>query len=184
MSSGSDHAGYCYYYCCYCCSGYASACCFDRFSCRAFDPALKLPCLELLKAGAVDWPWSAVSLRLMSRTARSGPRDHIARRTKTAAYFHTDLPYVAVNKDAFPTSPARVAGRITSHSACQNSTDFERDFSSAISGFRSLCGRKQRSLPKPSRSKGPAFWNLSPGGSRCENSGLDPYLPTGPVTLD
>jgi hypothetical protein len=50
----------------------------------------------------------------MSRTARSGPRDHIARRTKTAAYFHTDLPYVAVNKDAFPTSPARVAGRIKS----------------------------------------------------------------------
>jgi len=49
----------------------------------------------------------------------------------------------------------------------KTSTGFERDFSSAISGFRSLCGRKQRSLPKPSRSKGPAFWNLSPGGSRC-----------------
>jgi hypothetical protein len=35
-------------------------------------------------------------------------------RLETAAYFHTDLPYVAVNKDAFPTSPARVAGRIES----------------------------------------------------------------------
>jgi hypothetical protein len=28
--------------------------------------------------------------------------------------FHTDLPHVAVNKDAFPTSPARIAGRIKS----------------------------------------------------------------------
>jgi len=35
-------------------------------------------------------------------------------RLETAAYLHTDLPYVAVNKDAFPTSPARVAGRIKS----------------------------------------------------------------------
>jgi hypothetical protein len=42
----------------------------------------------------------------------------------------------------------------------KTSTGFERDFSSAITGFRSLCGRKQRSLPKLSRSKGPAFWNL------------------------
>jgi len=42
------------------------------------------------------------------------PRDHLAHRTQTAAYLHTDLPYVAVNKDAFPTSPARVAGRIKS----------------------------------------------------------------------
>jgi hypothetical protein len=41
-------------------------------------------------------------------------RDHLARRVETAAYFHTDLPYVAVNKDAFPTSSARIAGRIRS----------------------------------------------------------------------
>jgi hypothetical protein len=37
-----------------------------------------------------------------------------ARRIEVAAYFQTDLLYVAVNKDAFPTSPARVAGRIKS----------------------------------------------------------------------
>ena len=67
----------------------------------------------------------------------------------------------------------------------KTSTGFERDFSSAISGFRSLCGRKQRSFPKPSRSKGPASWNpLLGAGSRFENSGLCPYLSTGPVTLD
>jgi hypothetical protein len=30
------------------------------------------------------------------------------------AYFHADLLYVAVNKDAFPTGPACVAGRIES----------------------------------------------------------------------
>ena len=52
-------------------------------------------------------------------------------------------------------------------SPAKTSTDFSRDFSSAISGFRSLCGRQQRSFMKPSRSIGPAFWNLSLGaGSR------------------
>jgi hypothetical protein len=71
----------------------------------------------------------------------------------------------------------------------KTSTGFSREFSSAISGFRSLCGRKRRSSLKPSRSMGPAFWNLSLGtGSRCENSGLHPYTPsgasTGPATLD
>jgi hypothetical protein len=45
----------------------------------------------------------------------------------------------------------------------KTSTGFSREFSSAISGFRSLCGRKQRSSLKPSRSIGPAFWNLSLG---------------------
>jgi hypothetical protein len=49
------------------------------------------------------------------RPIRSGTRDGFARRIETAAYFfHTELPFVAVNKDAFPTSPARVAGRIKS----------------------------------------------------------------------
>jgi hypothetical protein len=38
----------------------------------------------------------------------------IIRASGTAAYFHTDLPFVAVNKDAFPTAPARIAGRIKS----------------------------------------------------------------------
>jgi hypothetical protein len=55
-----------------------------------------------------------------------------------------------------------------------------REVSSAISGFRSLCGRQRRSSLKPSRSIGPAFWNLSIGaGSRSENSGLYPRYPRG-----
>ena len=45
-----------------------------------------------------------IRLRTISRVAQ----------IEAAAYFHTDLLYVAVNKDAFPTSPARVAGRIKS----------------------------------------------------------------------
>jgi hypothetical protein len=42
------------------------------------------------------------------------PGARLAHRIESATQFHTDLPYVAVNKDAFPTSPARVAGRIKS----------------------------------------------------------------------
>ena len=64
----------------------------------------------------------------------------------------------------------------------KTSTGFSREFSSAISGFRSLCGREQRSFLKPSRSIGPAFWNLSLGaGSRFENSGLHPQYPFGSI---
>jgi hypothetical protein len=37
-----------------------------------------------------------------------------ARRIGGAVQLHKDLPYVAVSKDAFPTSPAYVAGRIKS----------------------------------------------------------------------
>jgi hypothetical protein len=39
---------------------------------------------------------------------------HPACRIESAAQFHADLPYVAVNKDAFPSSPACVAGCIKS----------------------------------------------------------------------
>jgi len=37
-----------------------------------------------------------------------------ARRNESAAQFHTDLPYVAVNKGRVPSRPACVAGRIKS----------------------------------------------------------------------
>jgi hypothetical protein len=87
-------------------------------------------------------------------------------RTESPRRFNSTqiLPYVAVNKDAFPNSLARAAGRIKIIPPAKTSTGFLREFSSAISGFRSLCGRKQRSSLKPSRSIGPAFWNLSLGG--------------------
>jgi len=48
------------------------------------------------------------------RAVWSPSRDRLARRIETAAYFRTDLQFVAVNKDAFPTGPACVAGRIKS----------------------------------------------------------------------
>jgi hypothetical protein len=46
-------------------------------------------------------------MRCLIRIARC-----LARRIEAAAYFHTDLLYVAVN--AFPTSAAHTAGRIKS----------------------------------------------------------------------
>jgi hypothetical protein len=42
------------------------------------------------------------------------PAARSARRIESATQFHTDLPYVAVNKDAFPNSPACAARRIKS----------------------------------------------------------------------
>jgi hypothetical protein len=65
---------------------------------------------------------------------------------------------VAFNKHAFPTrqrlSPANLI------QPAKTGSVFLRKSSSAIAGFRSLCGRKQRKLTRPLRSIGPAFWNL------------------------
>ena len=99
-----------------------------------------------------------------------------------------------MSQSTFPNNPALAAGCAKSFSLPKQAQVFaspglSREISSAISGFRSLCGRQQRSSLKPSRSIGPAFWNLSIGaGSRFENPGLHPRYPsrapTGPATLD
>ena len=87
-------------------------------------------------------------------------------------------------KTPFPSNPALAAGCAKSFSLPKQAQVFtspglSREVSSAISGFRSLCGRQRRSSLKPSRSIGPAFWNLSIGaGSRSENSGLHPQYPS------
>ena len=91
----------------------------------------------------------------------------------SAAQFRTDC-----RKSRSTKTPPTVQRKPLLHQfipPAKSSTGFSRDFSSAISGFRSLCGQKQRSSLKPSRSNGPAFWNLSLGaGSRFENPGLHP----------
>jgi hypothetical protein len=147
-------------------------------------PALKLPCLELLRPVPSTGP--GAPFRFVQCRAPFGPGHAIASRAGLKPRLISTQIYRTSQSTKTRSPPARRASPAASQviPPAKTATDFERDFSSAISGFRSLCGRKQRSLPKPSRSKGPAFWNLSPGGSRCENSGLDPYLPTGPVTLD
>jgi hypothetical protein len=91
-------------------------------------------------------------------------------------------------KTPFPSNPALAAGcakpfSLPKQAQVFTSPGLSREASSAISGFRSLCGRQQRSSLKPSRSIGPAFWNLSLGaGSRSENSGLHPQYPSGAST--
>src|SRR5439155_6730015 len=58
--------------------------------------------------------------------------------------------------------------------------------SSAISGFRSLCGRERHSFSfQLLRSIGPAFWNLALGGVSFRELWAPPrYYLRGPVTLD
>ena len=112
-----------------------------------------------------------------------------AHRIAAPFQFHTDF---AVRRGQQRRVPQQPGVRHRPHQIippAKTSTGFLREFSSAISGFRSLCGREQRSSLKLSRSIGPAFWNLSLGaGSRFENSGLRPQYPygvsTGPATLD
>jgi hypothetical protein len=112
-------------------------------------------------------------------------RSSRACRLETAAYLHTDLQYVAVNKDAFPTSPACVAGRIKSFrlpkqaqvSSVIHQAQYQAFVRFAVDSCAAfLSHRAQKDL---------RFGTFSPGaGSRFENSDLDPYLSTGPVTLD
>ncbi|MGA9955880.1 MAG: hypothetical protein WBQ22_21850, partial [Bradyrhizobium sp.] len=96
-----------------------------------------------------------------------------------------DLPYVAVSKDAFPTSRACVAGRIKSFRLPKQAQVSSVILQAQYLAFVRFAVGSSAAQPKPSRSNGPAFWNLSLGaGSRFENSGLNPYLSTEPATLD
>lgn len=83
------------------------------------------------------------SLLRMSRAAQSGSRDSLAHRTRRL------FPHrFAVRRSQQRRVPHQPGVRRRPHqviSPAKTSTGFERDSSSAISGFRSLCGRKQRS---------------------------------------
>jgi hypothetical protein len=86
--------------------------------------------------------------------------------------------YVAVNEDALPNGPADAAGLHQVIPPAKTSTGFSREFSSAISGFRSLCGQKQRSSGAIALAWTLRFGTFHPGaGSRFENSGLHPQYP-------
>ena len=113
---------------------------------------------------------------------------------RAAAQFHTDF---AVRRGQQGRAPQQSSDRRRLHQVtppAKTSTGFSREFSSAISGFHSLYGRKQRSSLSHRARLDLAFWNLSLGaGSRSENSGLHPQYPqegipnrasTGPATLD
>lgn len=76
------------------------------------------------------------------------------------------------SKDAFPTTDV-VAGE-PSFSLSKHALFSCVGRQSAISGFRSICGRKRRSSHQPSRSIRPAFRNLSPGAACRENPGILP----------
>ena len=87
-------------------------------------------------------PASAVSslqchgdpLRRASRTPDRG-----------AVQFHTDFAVTCGRQRRAPQQPDGWRRLHQIISPAKTSTGFSRDFSSAISGFRSLCGRKQRS---------------------------------------
>src|SRR5664279_1397099 len=57
----------------------------------------------------------------------------------------TDVAVIRATRARVPQPPADRAGRIKSFNLPKQGQAFVRDFRSAISGFRSLCGRKQRS---------------------------------------
>ena len=81
----------------------------------------------------------------------------------SAVQSHTDFAVCRGQQRRFPHQSSVRRRLLQIISPAKTSTGFSRDLSSAISGFRSLCGREQRSSLKPSRSIGPAFWNLSLG---------------------
>ena len=116
-------------------------------------------------------------------------------------------PTIAFNKDAFPNRRHSNAGRTNSlslpkpaqqkhapakqpqappeHRPCVTALRdcFLRKSSSAISGFRSLCGREQHSSGYCARLD-LRFGTFHSAGSRFENSGLHPILPVVAATLD
>ena len=78
-----------------------------------------------------------------SRAARIGA--HHAHRFAMQFNSTQISPTVAINKDAFPNSPPDPEGRIKSIHLPTQAQVSRVSFWTQISGFRSLCGRKQRS---------------------------------------
>lgn len=139
---------------------------------------------------ALDFkPWIlALDYRRYRRYPRRGtPHAH---RFAVQLNSRQSLPYAAVNKDALPSSPAECRRLHQVIPPAKTSTGFSREFSSAISGFRSLLRSEAAQLSKAIALN----WTcvLEPftrgGLSRFENSGLRPQYPfgvsTGPATLD
>jgi hypothetical protein len=82
--------------------------------------------------------------------------------------------YVAVNKDAFPNSPADGAGRIKSFRLPKQAQVSRVSFQAQYQAFVRFAVGSSAALSAIALNR-PAFWNLSLGaGSRFENSGLHP----------
>ena len=134
--------------------------------------------VELLVLKSIALKLQALKLRALNcrrhrRLVRSGTPH--ARPDRSAVRFHTDfLPSIAVNKDAFPNSPADRTGCLKSFRLPKQAQVFHVIFQAQYQAFVRFAVGSSAAL-KPSRSNGPAFWNLSLGaGSRSENSGLHP----------
>ena len=135
--------------------------------------------LEVLGSKFLEVPGpglpSSSPLRSKRRASRAPNR--------IAVQFHTDF---AVRRGQQRRAPQQSSDRRWLYQVippAKTSTGFSREFSSAISGFRSLYGRKQRSSLSHRARLDLAFWNLSLGaGSRSENPGLHPQYPFGVST--
>jgi hypothetical protein len=100
------------------------------------------------------------------RVARFGHAHH-AHRIVAPLNSTRILPYVAVNKDAFPNGPACAAGRIKSFRLPKQAQVSCVSFQAQYQAFVRFAVKSCAASKKPSRSNGPAFWNLSLGaGSR------------------
>src|SRR6266436_6548835 len=107
-----------------------------------------MSCLYYSSPGVVNLsgqPWIVV---IVAWSDSDTPHAH---RIAVPFDFTQILPYVAVNKDAFPNSPADHAGRI-SHSACQNKHRFLAWLFKRNIRLSFALRSKQRSSLKPSRS--------------------------------
>src|SRR5258707_11048546 len=131
-----------------------------------------MSCLYYSSPGVINLEWLALDCRvIVAWSDADTPHAH-----RIAVQFDSTqiLPYVAVNKDAFPNSPADRTGCLKSFRLPKQAQVFHVIFQAQYQAFVRFAVGSSAAL-KPSRSNGPAFWNLSLGaGSRFENSGLHP----------
>jgi hypothetical protein len=116
------------------------------------------------------YPARAILTRVQAKNCRSVPHRFAVRRS---------------DKDAFPTSPAIVAGRIESFRLPEQAQFWSVIHQTQYQAFVHFAADSCAAFLSHRAQKDLRFGTFSPGaGSRFENSGLDPYLSTGPVTLD
>src|SRR5665647_401472 len=116
-----------------------------------------------------------ISLGLSSSSPLCSKRYASRAPTRSAIQFHTDFAVCRGRQRHAPQQSSCCRWLHQVIPPAKTSTGFSREFSSAISGFRSLYGRKQRSSLSHRARLDLAFRNLSLGaGSRFEHPGLHP----------
>src|ERR1700737_77747 len=139
------------------------------------------PLIVILTVSHVS-PFLSIQVCCCRRSARRGTRGALP--SRNAVHLRIDFAVCRVQQRRVPQPPAYIAGWTKSFSLPKQAQVFSREFPSARSGFRSLCGRKQRSSLSHRAQYDLPFGTFHSGGLSLSELWPSPVVSMGPVTPD